>query len=299
MIQDIKKGKKISGMWLILAAAVLWGTTGTSQGLAPQVAHPVSVGAVRLLVGGAALLLIALGRGAFTKNVKWSIPMVLVSSFFVAAYQLCFFSGVYKTGVAVGTMVAIGSAPIAAGILGYFVRREKLRFGWYLATLLAIIGCLLLVLPGRGLKVDMLGIVLALGAGFSYATLTVSMKTLLETHAPDAVTTVVFLGAALLLSPVLFFYDCGWVFSTGGFVVALHLGIMATAVSYWLFSKGLQSVNVGTTATLSLAEPLTATCLGVLILGEHLSLLEWGGVVCLFAGIVLLVATSFLTGEKR
>ena len=44
------------GRLLVLAAAVLWGTTGTALAFAPPGAVPVAVGAVRIAVGGLALL---------------------------------------------------------------------------------------------------------------------------------------------------------------------------------------------------------------------------------------------------
>ncbi|WP_312085693.1 EamA family transporter, partial [Exiguobacterium sp.] len=43
---------KSSSMLLILLAAIFWGTTGTSQAFAPEDAHPIAIGAVRLAVGG-------------------------------------------------------------------------------------------------------------------------------------------------------------------------------------------------------------------------------------------------------
>lgn len=293
------KKKELAGVWLILGAAMLWGTTGTTQGVAPAEANPLSVGAARLAVGGLALLAFSLFRGSFRKEGEWSVFLVGVSAFFVAAYQLCFFSGVAKTGVAVGTMVAIGSAPVFAGILGYFVRKERLGIVWGLSTLMAVAGCLLLVLPGKGLHADFNGILLAAGAGFSYAGYTVTMKGLLEKCAADAVVALVFSLAAVLLAPFLFLYDASWIFSSGGLLVALHLGIMTTAVSYWLFAKGLKDVNVGTAATLSLAEPLTATCLGIAVLHERLMVMEYFGMGLLFVGIVLLVAGPAILPGKR
>jgi drug/metabolite transporter, DME family len=86
----------------------------------------------------------------------------------------------------------------------------------------------------------------------------------------------------------------GWLLEPRGMAVALHLGVLATAVSYGLFARGLKSVNVGTAATLSLAEPLTAALLGVVVLGELLSLSQVFGVVFLFSGLVLLAF-----GEKK
>ncbi|MFK5925732.1 MAG: EamA family transporter, partial [Desulfuromusa sp.] len=69
---------------------------------------------------------------------------------------------------------------------------------------------------------------------------------------------------------------------------ALHLGIVTAALSYWLFARGLKTVKVGNVATLSLAEPLTASLLGVLVLNEHLGMVEVLGIFLIFSGIVVL-----------
>ena len=74
---------------------------------------------------------------------------------------------------------------------------------------------------------------------------------------------------ALLLVPVLVLGDISWVGSGGGIAMALFLGAIPTALAYILFARGLRHLTPGETATLTLAEPLTATGLGVLALGER------------------------------
>ncbi|MEA3347286.1 MAG: EamA family transporter [Candidatus Auribacterota bacterium] len=278
----------ISGTWFVLFAAMLWGTTGTAQGLAPVGANPMTVGAIRLAIGGFSLLIIAIARKQLFSGKKWPLFTTFITAFFIASYQLCFFAAVAKTGVAVGTMVAIGSSPVAAGILGFLIRKEKLERMWYLATFLAVMGCILLSLSGGQLSLNLAGIVLALGAGFSYAMYTVTIKGLLDEHSPDAVMAIVFSLAAILLTPTFFLYDWRWMLHPQGFAVALHLGIITAALSYWLFARGLKSVKVGHVATLSLAEPLTASLLGVFILHESLGAQELLGICLIFAGIVFL-----------
>src|SRR5690606_21481007 len=44
---------------LVLAGATLWGTTGTARALGPDDASPTAVGAVRLVIGAACLVLLA------------------------------------------------------------------------------------------------------------------------------------------------------------------------------------------------------------------------------------------------
>ena len=282
---------------MILGASVLWGTTGTAQALAGSLAQPLTVGAVRLVVGGLALLVIAAARRALRGLGGWPWRAVALASLCMAAYQPLFFTGVARTGGAVGTVVGIGSAPVVAGLLGAAVRREWPQRRWFVATALAILGCVLLAGPGQGgghgygtrLTVDPLGVLLAVGAGTAYAVYAVSSKGLVERYGADGVTAVVFVLAALLLSPVLLLGDLRWLGELRGLAVAVHLGLVATAASYLLFNRGLALVPVGSAATLSLAEPATATVLGLVVLGERLAPAAWMGISAIAAGLLVLM----------
>ena len=279
-----------SGALFVLAAGVIWGTSGTSQALAPVGATPTSIGALRLLIGGAVLMLLALSRGGFGTG-RWPIVTTLLAGGWVAAYQLLFFAALTRTGVAVGTLVAIGSSPIIAGLLGLVFRGERPGRRWGVATLLAIAGCGFLVGGGGEVAVDSLGIVLALGAGTAYASYTMVIKGLLQGRTPDAVMAVVFTTGALFLSPFLFSSDLAWVAAPKGVAVVLYLGVVVTALSYWLFARGLRSVPVATAVTLSLAEPLTAALLGIAFLEERLSATALCGIPLLFAGLAVLAGS--------
>ena len=128
------------GGWFILGAAFLWGTTGTAQAFAPPDAQPITVGAMRLAIGAIALCFLAAYRGELRSLRRWrSWPLVttLVAAAAVAAYQMFFFAAVARTGVAIGTIVGIGSTPIAAGILVLLVHHEWPGRRWMVATALA------------------------------------------------------------------------------------------------------------------------------------------------------------------
>lgn len=279
---------KNDGQLYVLAAAVLWGTTGTAQALAPLGATPLSIGTLRLVIGGLGLLIVALMRGSLHRPRSWPLRPTLYAAVSVAAYQLCFFGGVARTGVAIGTIVGIGSAPIMAGLLGWWLRGEPLDWRWLVSTTLAIIGCALLVMPAGEARVDFLGVLLALGAGLAYTLYTLGSKTLLEHYPPDAAMAVIFCLGAVLLLPLLLTTDLHWVIQPDGALVVLHLGLVTTTLAYILFARGLTRSFVATTVTLSLAEPLTAGLLGVVVLGEQLTLLALLGIGLLATGLVLL-----------
>lgn len=286
------------GRFLVLAAAMLWGTTGTAQALAPAGADPVSVGTLRLVIGGLGLLAVAVVRnGGLNRPREWPMRPLLVAAGCVAAYQLCFFGGVARAGVAIGTIAGIGSAPIMAGALAWWLRGEPLGWRWEMATTLAIAGCVLMLLPDGASRVDGLGVVLSLGAGLAYTLYTLGSKTLLERYPPDAVMAVVFCLGAALLMPLLLATDMRWLGTSGGLLTALHLGLVATTLSYVLFARGLSRVFAATAVTLSLAEPLTAGLLGTAILGEHLTGRALAGVGLMAAGLVLLTLPDRYFGQ--
>jgi DME family drug/metabolite transporter len=277
----------------VLLAAVCFGTTGTAQALGPS-ADPLAVGSARIIVGGALLLVCArLLRAALPRSPR-TIGAIAVA---IAIYQLAFFAAVERTGVAVGTVVAIGSGPAVAGLLGALVNGERLTARWAAATTLAALGVVLLVAAGGAeAAVDVGGLLLAVLAGSGYATYTVMAKRLLDHGAePIGVMAAGFASAGVLLVPVLLLAGPSFLAAPGGLALALYLGAVPTALAYVLFARGLRRLSSGETTTIVLAEPLTAVTLGVVVLGEQPGAIAIAGAALVLAGLAVLA----LPGRRR
>ena len=271
----------------VLLAAVCFGTTGTAQALGPD-ASAVTVGAVRIAVG--ALLLLAAQRVVARADAgRWPRVPLIAAALGVAAYQLCFFAAVKDTGVAVGTVVALGSAPALAGLGGWLLDRRSPGAAWAAATALAGGGVALLALAGGGADVSAPGVALAVGAGASYATFTIASKRLLDAgHGVEPVMARAFGLGALLLVPVLLLGDLSWVATPGGAAMALWLGAIPTAVAYLLFARGLRHLPANEVATLTLGEPVTAAVLGALVLSARPGAVAVAGIGLILAGLAVL-----------
>ncbi len=288
----------------VLFAALLFGTTGTAQALGPGGTEPLAVGAARIAVG--AVLLLAIASRLPASGAQWSRPVLLVTGASIALYQAAFFTAVADTGVAVGTVVTIGSGPAFAGLLGRLVNREQLTRRWALATALAAVGVGGLALGGGTASVSVPGLLLALLSGLGYATYTVTAKRLLEAgHPPEAVMARGFAVGAVLLLPVLAATGGGGLGSPGGIALVLYLGAVPTALAYVLFARGLRRLSSGETATLTLAEPLTASVLGVVVLSERLSAVTVAGGALVLAGLLVLAVrprstsrSTLISGEQ-
>ncbi len=201
----------------VLLASLCFGTTGTAQALGPSGLSPAGVGAGRILVGGGLLVVVAL----ITQGLKrlGSLPRrpLVIAALAVATYQLSFFAAVADTGVAVGTIVALGSAPALAGGIEWAVEGRAPARAWAMATALACAGVAMLALAGSDAAISLPGVLLALAAGASYAGYTLAAKRMLGAgHAPETVMAGAFGLGAVVLLPVLAATGAGWMVEPGG-----------------------------------------------------------------------------------
>ena len=284
----------------VLLAAVCFGTTGTAQALGPS-ADPVALGAARIAVGGIALAvvaaLVARARpearvaGLHSRARGWGVGLGAVG---VLAYQPAFFLGTARNGVAVGTVVALGSAPVLTGLATWALGRGRPGRSWLVATALATTGVVVLGLaPGDPAAatggLDPVGVLASLGAGAAYALYTLAGAALIDTGWTSTTSMGAMFGVAGVLSlGVLAVVGTGGLTSPAGLATVLWLGLVTTTAAYVLFGYGLARLGAPTVATLTLAEPLTATVLGLAVLGERLSGGAVAGLLVLAVGLVVL-----------
>ncbi|MPV90305.1 EamA family transporter [Georgenia ruanii] len=287
----------------MLAAALLWGTTGTAAALAPGVG-PLAVGAAAMGVGGL-LQAAAAHRGmrAHRAGLLAQWRTLAVSAAAVAVYPLAFYTSMRLAGVAVGTVVSIGSAPVAAALVERIVDRQPLSHRWALGAAAGLLGVLTLAVaravdagpaPGPGTAAGThpaLGIALGLAAGLTYALYSWGAARLMRRGLPSRpVMGAIFGLGGVLLLPVLLLTG-GPIVAAGPHVAAVaYLAVVPMFLGYVLFGRGLGTVAASTATALSLLEPAVAAALAVLVLHERLPALGWAGMGILLAGLVVLTA---------
>ena len=261
----------------VVAAAALFGTSATSVALLVPGAPATGTAALRLALGALGLVAVVWWRTGGGELLRlWRRPLIWLMGAAVAGYQALFFVGTSRTGVAVGTLASLALAPFLAGVLAWLLRAGAPGWVWAGSTVLAVVGLALLTLGGVE-DVDALGILAAGGAGACYAVYTVIGARLASSgSSASAVLAAAFVVGGALLFPFAVAAGWWWV-SPQGIALVLWLGIAATTVAYLLFGVGLRRLQAGHVATLNLAEPVVATILGVLVVGERLSVAGWLG----------------------
>lgn len=293
------------GFACVLTASALWGTTGTTATFASGVS-PLGIGAVAMGLGGLLLALTAL-RSIVKSRAKLTAqwPMLLLGSLSVAIYPLAFYSSMHLAGVAIGTVISIGSAPLAASLIERFFDGQKLTTRWLLGAAAGLGGAVLLTFSeshGSGGAAEptavLYGILLGLVSGLLYALYSWVARRLMQAGVPPraAMGSIFGIGGTLLL-PVLLFTGAPLLASTTNIAVGIYMALVPVLVAYVLFAYGLARVSATMATTLSLLEPVIAAVLAVVIVGERLPAEGWVGIGLIVGSLFIL--TLPIPGRRR
>ena len=273
-----------------IAAAALFATGGTAQALGPAGPTPLAVAEMRLGIGG--LLMVALlPLLGYRVNQLWGyfrLRLVWFAALASMLFQILYFTGVQHAGVALGSLLTMGSVPVFAGLLGALLG-HRITAAWAIATLVCVTGLFLLSLDGiQG--GDTWGVLASISGGFCGAVFVVVTKSIIESGrdgVPANIVSYLIAGAVLVPLILLVPQRLDWIGTVGGVVLALYLGFFAMALPNILWVKGLGVLAPGPSSTLMLTEPAVATVLGIAVLGETLALAGVFGLVLVMGGLLL------------
>lgn len=284
-----------------MAAAGLWGTLGTAAALAVH-AGPLALAAASIGLGGLALAAAAAKPIRAAKAIllanRWD---VIVGGLAMAVHPVAFYAGMDLTGVAVGTVVAIGSAPACAAAMERVSDGVHLPRRSVVAIAIGLVGVSLLAF-GRGAGASgqggamAAGIGLGLVAGATYAAYSWAVRRLIRKGvAPRAATGACMGSGGLALMPLLALTGSSVVASPTDLGVALFMAAVPIFAAYALYGAGLARVTAATATTLALFEPMVATVLALALLHERLDPAAWIGL----ALVALCLITTTLPSPPR
>ncbi|WP_445185834.1 EamA family transporter [Pseudonocardia sp. Cha107L01] len=299
-------------LYYVLSAGLLWGTGGLAGSLLGQVAalSPLAVATYRLAGGGLTVLAVLAVTGRLPRLRRAGWLRVLSVGVLTATYQVCYFAAVAMTSLAVATVIAIGAAPVLVLTAEAVGERRRPGSASLVAIGLALLGLALLLgtsghpLTRAGGGSLALGVLLALGAAAGFGALALIGRRPVPGLDGPATIGVGFTAGGVLLAVAALVVGAltgGHGFGGHGFGglefaptaasvgLLVYLGWVPTALAYGLFFVGLRGVSASSAAVVAVLEPVTATVLGVLVLGQRLGL---GGMV----GAGLLCAAAVVAG---
>ncbi|WP_378954386.1 DMT family transporter [Pelosinus sp. sgz500959] len=183
--------------------------------------------------------------------------------------------------------------PVIVTILSFAMGHEQFTWPKGIALLICIVG-LFLILGVSLTNISQLGVALGLGSAIVYSCYIMISKSVLKNIHSLVATTYVCSAAALVFAAYTWKTDqLILTLPTTGWLALLGIALFGTIVGILGFFAGISKMGVSNASIISTAEPVIAVLLSVLMLGEHLTLLQAvGGLLIVTSILVLQLCTN-------
>lgn len=268
--------------WLTALAPLIWGSTYlvTTEFLPPDV--PLLSAALRTLPVGILMLFWLRQLPAY----GWWGKIFLLGFLNIAVFQALLFVAAYRLpGGVAATVGAI--QPLVVVILSWAVLAGRPSLLSWIAAIAGFFGVALLVL-GPAAQLDAIGVIAAAGGALAMA-----LGTLLTKRWQPPVNALVLTSwqltvGGIFLLPLAFSVENLPQSITLTHVAAyLWLGVIGTGLTYVFWLRGVMRMSASAVTGFSLLSPLSATVLGLVVLDQHLTLIQSLGMVLVLAGVWL------------
>ncbi|MEU7647872.1 DMT family transporter [Streptomyces huasconensis] len=293
------------GLFYLIVAGTAWGTAGAAAALVFRDSDmgPVSLSFWRC-AGGFLLLLAARLARPRRAPARAHAPLsrrvrrIVVTGVALTVFQTAYFAAVQSTGLAVGTVVTMGSGPVLIALGARLALGERLGRGGVVAVVGALAGLVVLVLGGGGATVRPAGVAWGLLSAAAYAAMTLVTRWWGQDGGTDSSDTTVWSFAVVALCLLPLATAEGLVPHTAEparvGVHLLYIAAVPTAVAYTLYFAGAAVVRSATVSVITLLEPVSAAVIAVALLGEALTLATVAGTVLMLAAV-----TGLAVAETR
>lgn len=286
------------GYFFVVVAAVLWSTIGLwVRALHDQYGLPaLTIAFLRAGVGAiiAFVALLLARRDLLRVPPRTLARLALYGAMGIGAFYWLYAQAIVQTTVTTA-VVLLYTAPAFVTLIAWRVFGEALTARKIVALALAFGGCALVARaynPAQ-LSLNGAGILSGLGAALTYALFTIFGKIIVQKFSPWTALTYQLIFGALFLAPLqtwdafapLIEFPPAWIY-----LLALVLGPTLGAI--WFFTAGLWSVPASNASILATIEPVMASALAFVVLGERLEVLQLIGGGMVIGGAVWLNARN-------
>jgi drug/metabolite transporter (DMT)-like permease len=279
--------------WLLLAfLSVLWGATFFFIAVANPEVPPFTLVLAR--VGIAALVLVpfvfVLGHRLPDSVAGWQPFVVQAIVNNVIPFTLMVYG---QQRIASGLAAVLNATtPLFTLIIARLFAGDALTASKLAGVLLGVAGVGVLVGPEAlsSNASSVIGMLCVLGAALSYGVSALWMRRL--RHIPPLVSSAAQLTCSTaMLLPMALVIDRFWLLPIPGapaLLAVLGLAVFSTALAYIVFFRISATAGPGNVMLVTLLIPVTATALGVLVLGERLTGNQVAGALVIASGLVVI-----------
>ncbi len=287
----------------IALLALIWGSAFLWIKLADRGFSPVEVTLARLALGAAVLLAIVLARREKIPRSRRLWAHIAVAALFANAVPYLLFAVAEQTVNSSTAGIINATTPLWTVVLALAVRHQKTVTSWQAAGLIAgLAGAGLIFSPWRTASgLTSAGGLECLAASVSYAISYIYMDRFLARQGLSAIvlSACQLLAASIMLAIALAVAGAPAPHVTAESVAAIAvLGIIGTGFAYVLNYQIITSEGATVASTVTYLLPVVAIVLGVLVLGESITVTVLAGIALVLAGVALTRRRTEGDGEK-
>lgn len=282
---------KFAGIGLVMLAAICWGISGgIADILMTKGWNPIVISLYRGAVGFLCFFAWLLFRfrqnwTSSTRVFLWSI----LAGVGVAGNFTFYFLSIQASSIAVAATLMY-TAPVFVLFISFLLRIERSTWFKWACILGVLIGITLLTgaYNTESVSVSFLGVAGGLAAGLSYALFIFGFKNASSNGKPQTTLTIAFFSLCLILFlfadkeeavAVVTSSDIGWF---------LLLGIVGAGISFIFYVIGIRKTTPTTASMVAMVEPVTASLFGVMVIGDHLTMIQLLGMLVILVTITTL-----------
>ena len=282
---------KFSGIVLVILAAICWGISG---GIADILMNkgwdPIVISFYRGTVGFICFFIWFIFRFkqnwvSSTRLYIWS----LLGGIGVVGNFTFYFLSIQASSVAVAATLMY-TAPIFVLLISFLLRIE--RWTWFKWGCIGGVLMGIILLTGaynpESISVSFLGAATGLAAGLSYALFIFGFKKASSIGKAQTVLTFAFFSFCLILFLFMDKKEAAAVVTSSDIGWFLLLGLVGAGISFILYMIGIRWTAPSTASMVAMVEPVTASLFGVLLLRNHLSIIQILGIVLILVTITVL-----------
>jgi drug/metabolite transporter (DMT)-like permease len=289
--------RRLLGAVCLFVAAAIWGGMYVVSKYVLDYIPPMTLLAVRLVIGGGALLLVMAASRTPRVGVRDLPRMALLGLVGFGISLAAQFIGTRLSSASHGAVIT-SVTPAFILVFAATLLKERITWAKIAAVGIATAGVLLVVEQPEGFRLEaraFWGDLLLLVAGITWALYTVLGRLAANRYPPVTVTTYATLTGILWVLPAIPVELRGITWQPLPAAVwwgTLYLGVVSTAVAFYLWNKGFTLMDAATGSLFFFAQPVVGAALGWLLLGERLSARFLLGTAVIIAGGVLATRQS-------
>ena len=279
---------------LVILAGILWGTSGIFvHYLAPLGYTSMQMTAMRAIVGAAVMTVYALvrDRGLFRIR-KLELCIFALTAIGLFGTGTFYFASMQASSISTA-VVLMYMAPLYVTVFSVLFFGERLNAAKVISVILMLAGCALVSgIVTDGLTVNMPGIAMGVLSGISYGAYNILTKLSMRLGiSPKKASCWVFMLTAVI---AVFMCEPADLIKTAAAEPALSIsltlgiGVVTFVLPYLCYTVAMKHLDAGTTSSLGIVEPMSATLFGYIFLGEALDVWSGMGVALIITAVLLL-----------